>query len=51
MASGHWSTMEQTVLGTLEPASRNDGFLTLVVIDSRIFAGPVPLGALPGSGS
>ncbi|MCA8901461.1 MAG: DUF2125 domain-containing protein [Hyphomonas sp.] len=51
IASGNWGTAEQTLYGTIEPASRNGGFLMLSVIDSRVFAGPVPLGTLPGTGS
>ncbi|MEZ5946120.1 MAG: DUF2125 domain-containing protein [Hyphomonas sp.] len=50
IAAGRWGTMEQTLIGTIEPASRDNGFLTLSVIDSNIFAGPVPVGKLPGSG-
>jgi hypothetical protein len=49
--SGHWSQQEQIVFGTLEPASRDNGFLTLPVIDDKVFVGPVPLGKLPGSRS
>ena len=50
-ASGHWTQREQILIGTLGPASRNDGFLTLSVIDNNIFAGPVAVGRLPGTGS
>lgn len=49
--SGHWGTLEQTLYGTIEPASRDGKFLTLSVIDSNVFAGPVPIGRLPGTGS
>lgn len=49
--SGHWTQQEQIVFGTVEPASRNGGFLTLPVIDNTVFVGPVPLGELPGARS
>ncbi len=49
--SGHWSQQEQIVFGTLAPASRDGGFLTLPVKDDTVFVGPVPLGKLPGSRS
>ena len=49
--TGHWSQQEQIILGTLAPASRDGGFLTLPVIDDTVFVGPVPLGRLPGSRS
>ena len=47
--SGHWTQQEQIVFGTVEPASRNGGFLTLPVTDNRVFVGPVPLGEPPGA--
>lgn len=49
IGSGHWSQQEQIVFGTLAPASRDGGFLTLPVIDDTVFVGPVPLGTLPGN--
>jgi hypothetical protein len=49
--TGHWNQQEQIVFGTLAPASRDGGFLTLPVIDDTVFVGPVPLGKLPGSRS
>ena len=48
--SGSWTQQAQMIVGTLEPASRDGGFLTLPVIDNGVFVGPVPLGRLPGSG-
>ena len=49
--AGHWSQQEQIVFGTLAPASRDGGFLTLPVIDDTVYVGPVPLGKLPGNRS
>ena len=49
--TGHWNQQEQIVFGTLAPASRDGGFLTLPVINDTVFVGPVPLGKLPGSRS
>ena len=49
--AGHWSQQEQIVFGTLAPASRDGGFLTLPVIDDTVYVGPVPLGNLPGNRS
>ena len=49
--AGHWTQQEQILIGTMVPASRNGGFLTLSVIDNNIFAGPVAVGRLPGTGS
>ena len=46
--TGHWTQQEQILVGTLEFASRNGGFLTLSVVDGQIFAGPVAIGYLPG---
>lgn len=49
--TGHWDQQAQMIVGTLEPASRDGGFLTLPVVDNRVFVGPVPIGELPGSRS
>jgi hypothetical protein len=49
--TGTWTQQAQMIVGTVEPASRDGGFLTLPVIDNGVFVGPVPLGKLPGTGS
>ena len=49
--TGAWTQQAQMIVGTVEPASRDGGFLTLPVIDNGVFVGPVPLGKLPGTGS
>ncbi|WP_321488064.1 DUF2125 domain-containing protein [uncultured Hyphomonas sp.] len=49
--AGRWSQQEQIIFGTIAPASRDGGFLTLPVVDDTVFVGPVPLGKLPGSRS
>ncbi len=49
--TGAWTQQAQMIVGTVEPASRDGGFLALPVIDNGVFVGPVPLGKLPGTGS